>query len=250
MLRIRAFATTAFLLFGAVSFVAAQAPAPGAQRGAGAAAGQGGRAGGGRAGGGRAGGPARRAPLFFKEEWKQIPKGGENPVTPEHVANANLELKLYGPNAKEMDVTGNPGDENNPTHLWTGLCTNVCGATLRDKTSFADLSGLARISWNVKTSGFHQIRPLVKLADGNYYVGDHASASTRDWLVDDISVGDLKWLKFDATKAVTQGNLLDKIDLSKVDEVGFIDLMPGSGHGPGGWVDVAQIEVYGNKVAR
>jgi hypothetical protein len=38
--------------------------------------------------------------------------------------------------------------------------------------------------------------------------------------------------------------------LSKVDEIGFVDLMPGSGHGQGGWVDVAQIEVYGGSVAR
>jgi hypothetical protein len=35
-----------------------------------------------------------------------------------------------------------------------------------------------------------------------------------------------------------------------VDEVGFADLMPGSGHGPGGWVDVASIEVYGKAVKR
>jgi hypothetical protein len=49
---------------------------------------------------------------------------------------------------------------------------------------------------------------------------------------------------------VTQGTLLDKVDLSKVDEIGFADLMPGSGHGPGGWSDVAQLEVYGKPVTR
>ena len=49
---------------------------------------------------------------------------------------------------------------------------------------------------------------------------------------------------------VTTGNIVDKPDLSKVDEIGFVDLMPGSGHGPGGWSDVAQIEVYGNAVPR
>lgn len=243
-MRRRAIATTAFVLFGAVSFVAAQAPAAGGQGPAGARTGapaQGARAG---------GGPARRPPLFFKEEWKQNEKSDEHPITQESVANANLELKLYGPNAKEMDITGKAGDENNPIHVWTGLCTGVCGVTLRDKANYADLSGLARVRWNTKVSGFHQIRPLVRLADGNYYVGDQASGSTRDWIVNEISFADLKWLKFDAAKAITQGNLLDKIDLSKVDEVGFVDLMPGSGHGPGGWVDVAEIELYANKVAR
>ena len=29
-----------------------------------------------------------------------------------------------------------------------------------------------------------------------------------------------------------------------------IDLTPASGHGPGGWSDVAQIEIYGNAVKR
>jgi len=39
-------------------------------------------------------------------------------------------------------------------------------------------------------------------------------------------------------------------DLSRVDEVGFVDLMPGSGHGNGGWSDLAWIEVYGKPVPR
>jgi hypothetical protein len=241
MLRRRALAFTVFALFGAASFAAAQAP-----QGGGGRAGAPGAAPGARAGGG----PARRPPLFLKEEWKQNEKSDEHPITQESVANPNLELKLYGPNAKEMAITGRAGDENNPIHVWTGLCTGPCGVLLRDKTNFADLSGLARIRWNTKMSGFHQIRPVVKLADGNMYVGDQADGSTRDWIVSEISFADLKWLKLDPARAVTTGNLLDKIDLSKVDEVGFVDLMPGSGHGAGGWVDVAEIEVYANKVAR
>jgi hypothetical protein len=60
----------------------------------------------------------------------------------------------------------------------------------------------------------------------------------------------VRWLKLDAERLVTTGNFVDKPDLSKVDEVGFVDLMPASGHGPGGWSDVAQIEVYGKPVPR
>jgi hypothetical protein len=249
MLRRRALALTVFALFGAASFAAAQAPqGAGARSGAPAA---GVPAAGGPAQGARAGGgPARRPPLFFREEWKQNEKSDEHPVTQESVANANIELKLYGPNAKEMAITGKAGDENNPIHVWTGLCTGPCAVMLRDKTSFADLTGLARIRWNTKMSGYHQIRPMVKLADGNVYVADQADGSTRDWIVSEISFADLKWLKVDPARAVTTGNILDKIDLSKVDEVGFVDLMPGSGHGAGGWVDVAEVELYANKVAR
>ena len=49
---------------------------------------------------------------------------------------------------------------------------------------------------------------------------------------------------------MTKGTIVPNPDLSKVDEVGFVDLMPSSGHGQGGWSDVAQIEVYGRPVAR
>ena len=49
----------------------------------------------------------------------------------------------------------------------------------------------------------------------------------------------------DATPAST-----DKVDFSKVDEIGWTDLMPGSGHGDGGYTDMGWIEVYGDKVPR
>jgi hypothetical protein len=193
---------------------------------------------------------ATRPPLFLKEDWKQIPGGGEHPVTPASVTAANAEMKLYGAASKEIQLTGNDGDENNPTHVWTGMCTSPCGLTLRDKARFVDLSGLARIRWNTKTSGFHEIRPIVKLADGTWLVGDHTDASTLDWLVSEFSVSAVHWLKLDPERLVTTGTLVDKPDLTKVDEIGFVDLMPASGHGPGGWSDVAQIEVYGKAVNR
>jgi len=191
-----------------------------------------------------------RPPLFFREEWKQTAQGGEHAVTQDSVASANLELKTYGAAAKEFLMSGSVGDESNPVHLWTGMCTSPCAATLRDKTSFVDLSGLARIRWTTKMSGFHQVRPMLKLADGTYLVGDRADGSITDWLVSEISLADVRWLKLDAQALVTKGSFLDKVDLTKVDEVGFVDLLPSSGHGQGGWSDVAAFEVYGRPVKR
>ena len=191
-----------------------------------------------------------RPPLFIKEDWKQIPGGGEHPVTPASVTGPGIELKLYGASSKEIQLTGADGDDNNPTHVWTGLCTTPCGLALRDKARYVDLTGLARIRWNVKTSGFHEIRPIVKLVDGTWLVGDHTDASPLDWLVGELSIASVRWLKLDPERLVTTGNFVDKPDFSKVDEVGFVDLMPASGHGPGGWSDVAQIEVYGKPVPR
>lgn len=208
-------------------------------------------AGPGRPGGGRGAGrgPAARPALFFKEEWKQ--SGGEQAVNPaEAVANSNLELKLYGPGGKDIQITGTAGNEANPVHLWTGLCEQVCAAALRDKENYVDLTGLAMIRWVTKTSGFHKVHPIVKLADGTWLVGDHADGSTTDWHDDEFSLADVRWLRLNIAKVVTTGNWVANPDLSKVDEVGFTDLMPGSGHGPGGWVDVGEIEVYGKPVKR
>lgn len=243
MSRSRVLATSAFVLATlSLVCVPAQAQAPEGARG-----GRGARAG----GPGREGGAFRRPGLLFKEEWAQNAKGDEHPIAPESVGNTNLELKLYGATSKDVAVTGKAGDEGNPIHVWTGLTTSPVAVALRDKANMADLTGLARMRLNTKVSGFHEIRPMVKLADGNYYVGDTpAVGSTKDWLVSDISFADEHWLKLDPMNVVTKGNVVDKIDLSKVDEVGFVDLMPGSGHGPGGWVDVAQFEVYGKAVPR
>ena len=192
-----------------------------------------------------------RPPLFLREEWKQNAKGGEHPVVPtEALSNPALELKLYGPAANEFLMSGSVGDETNPVHVWTGMCTSPCGATLRHKSSFVDLSGLARIKWNTKMSGFHQIRPIVKLADGTWLAGDKADGSPADWLVSEIALADVRWIRLDPEKLVTKGVIVDRPDLTKVDEVGFVDLMPSSGHGPGGWSDVGLIEVYGRPVAR
>jgi len=202
---------------------------------------------------GRGAAPPRvtRPPLFLKEEWKQTAAGGEHPVVPaEALSNPNLELKLYGPTGKEILMTGSAQDENNPVHLWTGMCTSPCAVALREKNNYADLTGLARIRWVTKVSGFHQVRPIVKLADGTWLVGDHTDGSTADWLQSDFSLADVRWLRLDVTAVVTKGNVVEKPDLSKVDEIGFVDLVPGSGHGPGGWIDVATIEVYAKPIKR
>ena len=199
---------------------------------------------------GRGAGPARRPGLFFREEWGQTEKGGEHPTGPESVTNSNLELKLYGTTGKEVLLTGAKGDDNNPIHLWTGMCTTPCAVALRDRNNMADLSGLARIRWVTKMSGLHQVHPIVKLADGTWLVGDKGDGSITDWRTSEINFSDLRWLRLDIDKVVTKGNFVPNVDLSKVDEIGYVDLMPGSGHGPGGWSDVGAIEVYANAVKR
>ncbi len=200
--------------------------------------------------GGERGAPKAPA-LLFRENWKQTPKGGENAVSPaDAVSNPDLELKLYGPSGKDMQLTGAQGNEANPIHLWTGLCEGNSAAALRDKNNYMDLTGLAKVRWLLKESGFHQVHPILKLANGTWLVGDLAMGSTVDWHPYEFSLAEVRWLKLDIDKVLPKGTWVEKPDLSKVDEIGFTDLMPGSGHGPGGWSDVAWIEVYGKTVKR
>jgi hypothetical protein len=193
--------------------------------------------------GGREQAPAP-APLFFKETWKNAP--GNVPVTQAFVTNQDLQLNTYGAGKEDFGITS----EGNVAHIWTGLCASSCALTLSHKDSLVDLTGKAKIRWYTKTSGFHEVRPVLKLADGTWLIGDHVDANTFDYHESEFFLSEVRWLKLDMPKVQTKGILLDKVDLSKVDAVGFADLTPGSGHGTGEYADVAWIEVYGKPVKR
>jgi hypothetical protein len=233
-------------------------------------------------------------PLFFREPFRQSapmdastnfrPEGG---VTPAAVTNQALELKIYDPMAAnvpaylknpppgsqpvdwhgpsciqlagynqnpppERTVAGAPTD---PPNLWTGVCQTAVAATLRHKDSFVNLTGPgARIKWVTRTSGFHVVRPVLKLSDGTFVVGDYAegapSANSQLFVESEFALANVRWLPLDIARVVTRGDKWAQPDLSKVDEVGFADLHPGSGHGWGGFVNVSRIEVYGSPVKR
>jgi hypothetical protein len=201
------------------------------------------------------------APLFFKVEWVRPPSQTyQVPVVQGNIADTNLELKQYGPAAKKLLTSGAPGSSSTPFSVWSGECTGPFAITFKQKNNYVDLTH-GQIRWMVKTSGFHVVRPVVKLADGTLLVGDHTSSSIPILAEDEFSLGGMRWLKLDPDRVVTLGGLrgpseaynetwVVNPDLSKVDEVGFADLMPASGHGPGGYIQVGLIEVYGNPAPR
>jgi hypothetical protein len=238
--------------------------------------------------------PPALPPLFLRETWQQlarpadagpdfVPEGG---VTPAAVTSAALELAVYDPNAASVPAyLANPpprsvardwggkscvqlagynqdpppqrvaaGQPTDPPNLWTGVCQTAVAVTLRNRASYVDLTGLARIRWVTRTSGFHVVRPVVKLADGNWFVGDYGegahSANSTLFLEAELAVASVRWLPLDISRVVTVGQSWASPDLSRVDEIGFADLLPGSGHGWGGFVNLARIEVYGKPVAR
>ena len=96
-------------------------------------------------------------PLFFKEAWQITGPAhaiapGENVLT-----NANLELKLYGPSATAADPDKRIWISTPPINIWTGMTTTPFAATLRDKENYVDLTGMAKVRWTTRASGFHVV---------------------------------------------------------------------------------------------
>jgi len=197
----------------------------------------------------------QRPPLFFREDWKLDPKVPNPTPELEHtigqgdLTNSNLELKMYGD--KNGPVVVYQGNDD-ITFVMTLLCTANCAVALRDKNNDVDLTGLAKIRWRTKENGFHFLHPIVKLANGTWLVGDHADGYTTDWVDTEIAIVDVRWRNLDIENVVEgkDGKWVDNPDLSKVEEIGFTDLMRGSGHGMGGGSRVDWIEVYGKPVPR
>jgi hypothetical protein len=198
-----------------------------------------------------------RPPRFFRESFKE-PAGDKTCpdcnakeqvfLTPAFVENPDLELKQYGPGSTEVMINHHPVPKDDPTYLWTGMTTANWAITLRHKTSYVDLSNpVAKIRWRVLISGWHQLRPVLKLADGTFLVGDKTEGETLDWHENEIAIGDIHWRILDpATVFLKPGApWKDHPDLTKVDEVGFTDLNRGYGHGSGGMSRIDWIEVYG-----
>jgi hypothetical protein len=123
---------------------------------------------------------------------------------------------------------------------------------LQDKDNYLDLTGTAKNRYEYKEAGLPLLRPIVKLADGTGLVGDHAVGIASDWHVNEVSLADVPWRKLNIQKVIeaVEGKWVEHPDLSKEDEIGFTDLIAGSGHGPGGWSDAGRIEVYGKAVKR
>jgi hypothetical protein len=186
-----------------------------------------------------------RPPLFFREDWKETPAA--TPVTAEHLTNPKLELAVYGPGKDGIKKSHHDAPKDDPFYIWTGTCAGNCAIALRHKEAYVDLAGLAKIRWRTKQSGFRQVRLILKLADGTWLVSDHAEGPTVDWHETEFAIGDVHWRKLDI-KTIVEGAVVEKPDLTKVDEIGWTDLMTGGGTPASSRVD--WIEVYGAPVKR
>jgi hypothetical protein len=183
------------------------------------------------------------------------------PLTQQALAKPDVDLQLYG-DGKNIVVATGSGPQL--PRLFFGLCTGPCGFTLRDRENYFDLRGRASIRFTTIVSGFHRVRPIVKLADGTLLIGDQAEGSTADYHQYDISFADCRWLRLHPTRGVTLGGTWVQADLSRVEEVGVFDVIPGSGEWTapglplekqppppaGGWIAVSSFEIWGQLMSR
>ena len=149
------------------------------------------------------------------------------PLTQNSITTPSVDLQLYGDGKNIIVATGKGA---NFPRIFFGLCEKPCGFTLRDRNNYFDLRGRANIKFTTIVSGFHRVRPIIKLADGTLLIGDQAEGSVADYHQYQISFSECRWLRLDPVRGVTLGGVwVENPDLSKVDEVGYFDVIPGSG---------------------
>lgn len=194
--------------------------------------------------------PQTRPPLLFKEDWTEPPFTGERNdvnqrVTPAVVTNPNIELKLYGPDSKVVRAARHEGRFD----LWTGMAESPVALTIRHKTSYMDLTGLARLRWIVRTNAIHTLYPVVRLASGALLVGNRPIVTNDEFLSVEVAFTGMRWYNLDPQKVVVLLEV-EQPDLSRVDEVGFATLAPGGGHGIAGSANFSTVEMFARAVPR
>jgi hypothetical protein len=183
--------------------------------------------------------------LFFREDWKEIPAA--TPITQEHVANPDLLLSLYGPAKNGIKKSNHPDVPNDPFYVWSGECTGNWALGLRHRNHWVDLSGNAKINWRSKQSGFRQLRIILRLNNGTWLISDQNDGYADDWREKEFVIAELRWRTLNI-ESVTEGGWVENPDLSRVEEIGFTDLMGGGMTAASSRLD--WIEVYGKPVDR
>jgi len=186
-----------------------------------------------------------RPGLFFREDFKETPP--ETPITQAHIANPDLILSLHGPGAAQIKKSHHDKPADDPYYVWSGQAVGNWAVSLRHKKAMVDLTGLAKIRWRSRQSGFREARIILKLADGTWLVSDQSDPASADWREREFNVADIRWRRLDI-KNVIEGDWVTNPDLRRVDEVGWTDLMAGGGSAACTRID--WIEVWGRPVPR
>ncbi|MEW5979264.1 MAG: hypothetical protein AB1898_26015 [Acidobacteriota bacterium] len=186
-----------------------------------------------------------RPGLFLREDWKETPSA--TPVTQDHVANPDLMVTRYGPGEAGIKKSHHDQPADDPYYIWSGTADGNWAMTLKHKAAWVDLTGQSKVRWRTKQAGFRQLRIVLKLADGRWLVSDQFDEASEDWRVREFNLADVRWRRLDI-KTVVEGPWEPHPDLSKVEEIGWTDLMTGGASA--GCSRLDWIEVYGRPVSK
>ncbi|MDJ0574289.1 MAG: hypothetical protein QNJ65_03870 [Xenococcaceae cyanobacterium MO_234.B1] len=186
-----------------------------------------------------------RPSLLYRENWRKIPAAV--PVTQEHISHEDLMLNLYGSAKENLKKSHHDQPVDDPYYVWSGKCLSNWAATFSHSRFLVDLRGVAKIRWRTKQSGFRRLHIILKLEDGTWLVSDRSEGALKDWKVSEFNLMDIKWYALNID-TITEKGKLDSVDLSRVDEIGFTDLMIGGLSSASSRLD--WIEVYGKPVER
>lgn len=194
--------------------------------------------------------PLVRPPLLFKESWRLpvhegAPSDDNQRISPFVVGNNQLELHTYGQAAASILAWEHEGRVD----LWTGLAPSPVAVTLRDKSNYIDLRGLARLRAILRTNAIQTLYPILKLADGALVIAKHGIVTDGEFLQVEVAFGGLAWYRLDPEKVVVKAEYKNP-DLSKIDEVGFATLAPNGGHGIAASANISTLELYGATMRR
>ena len=209
----------------------------------------------GRGEGGVTGPPGEPATLLFREGWT---REMAQPMVQASISNQSLQLHIYG-NADEIRKTSHPTED----YTYTGETTTNWAITLSDPKHYWDLTRDGRIRLKTRNSGFRTTHVVIRTADGKYFASEEGSPESSAWIERDYIFRDLTWRALLMTDTPTNASnrraptpkrvpiiptTRATPDLTKVEEVGFSDLVEG------GWIPatsrIQSWEVWGKALPR
>jgi hypothetical protein len=183
----------------------------------------------------------QRPETFFREDFKETPP--QIPITQDHIVNSNLLISLYGEGADLIKKSNHDKPYDDPFYVWSGLCEDNWAVTLKHKSKNVDLSKQAKIRWRSKQSGFRELHIILKLSDGTWLISDATDGLSKDWRIKEFNIADIRWMSLDI-ETMTEKNWIEDPDLTKVEEIGWTDLMIGGGSEACSRVDWIEVDGY------
>ena len=194
--------------------------------------------------------------MIFHEGWTRAPLS--QPMAQANLGNEHLTLHIYG-DPTHIRKAMHPLDD----YTYTGESTANWAITVSDKAALWDTSGGGKVRFKTQNTGYRFVHVVIKTADGKYFASEEGAGESSVWIETDYILQDLHWRNLLMTDTPTNASNRRQPDpkrvpivptsrgtpdLTRIEEVGFSDLMVG------GWIPatsrVAFFELYGRTVPR